>query len=321
MNIWCNAQFSGEALAELKARVQPHQFVISTRVAASNLVAGAPDPALAEADVAFGQPDPKSVIDCSRLKWVHINSAGYTRYDTPEFRSALTARGAAFTNSSMVYAEPCAEHALAFMMAEVRQFAQSVDTQRSDRSWPTAKRRLASRLLVGQSVVMLGYGAIGRRLAELLVPFRMRITALRRKASEEAGVQIIGEAELPAALADADHVVNILPENPGTRSFVDARFLAAMKPGAVFYNIGRGATVDQGALVAALESRRLAAAYLDVTSPEPLPPDHALWTAPNCYITPHTAGGHDTEDAALIRHFVDNLARFESGEPLLDRVI
>jgi phosphoglycerate dehydrogenase-like enzyme len=94
-----------------------------------------------------------------------------------------------------------------------------------------------------------------------------------------------------------------------------------MKSDAVFYNIGRGQTVDQAALAEALNGGRLAGAYLDVTDPEPLPAGHALWTARNCYITPHTAGGHEDEFERLVRHFLENLARYERGEPLRDRVI
>jgi phosphoglycerate dehydrogenase-like enzyme len=123
------------------------------------------------------------------------------------------------------------------------------------------------------------------------------------------------------ALGRADHVVNILPDNASTRGYFSAARLARMKPGARFYNIGRGTTVDQGALIAFLESGHLASACLDVTDPEPLPPDHPLWTAPNCFLTPHSAGGHANEDERLVRHFLSNLAAFERGEPLADRVI
>ena len=94
-----------------------------------------------------------------------------------------------------------------------------------------------------------------------------------------------------------------------------------MKPGAIFYNIGRGDTVDQEAMQQALRANQLGAAALDVMTPEPLPPDHSLWTTPNCYITPHTAGGHHDEIERVIEHFVQNLRRFERGESLLDRVI
>jgi phosphoglycerate dehydrogenase-like enzyme len=113
----------------------------------------------------------------------------------------------------------------------------------------------------------------------------------------------------------------MLPENEGTRGWVNARRLACLKPGARFYNVGRGATVDQDALLEALRSKRLGAAYLDVMTPEPLPPGHALWTEPNCYITPHAAGGFVREDEALVAHFLRNLSSFERSENLVDRIL
>jgi phosphoglycerate dehydrogenase-like enzyme len=94
-----------------------------------------------------------------------------------------------------------------------------------------------------------------------------------------------------------------------------------MKAGAIFYNIGRGSTVDQSALLEALASGRLRYAYLDVTDPEPLPAEHPLWAQPNCFITPHTAGGAVDEFERLAKHFVGNLRRFEAGERLINRVM
>jgi phosphoglycerate dehydrogenase-like enzyme len=207
------------------------------------------------------------------------------------------------------------------MLAQARQLPASLETQRTDRGWPTLERRAISRLLLGQNVVLLGFGAIGRRLAEMLAPFKMRVTAVRRRPAGDENVHVVTEEDLEAALATADHVVNILPENAATLGYVNSRRLAAMKPGSVFYNVGRGTTVDQEALLAALRSGRLAAACLDVTDPEPLPPEHPLWEAPNCHITPHTAGGHDSEQERLVRHFLENLRRFEKGGELIDRVI
>ncbi len=319
--IWCNAQLPAEIMERLRLEAAPHRLHVSTVSSASNLTAGSPDPAMAEADVAFGQPDPETAAACSRLRWVHLTSAGYTRYDTDAFRAAFLARGAALTNSSSVYAEPCAEHAMAFILAQARQLPRALDSQRADRGWPIVEIRAASRLLAGKSFLLLGYGAIGKRLAELLTPYGVRISALRRKIGVESGVQILSAADLFPALAEADHVVNILPESDETRGFVGEKFFAAMKPGAVFYNIGRGVTVDQAALEEALRAGRLAAAHLDVTSPEPLPPNHPLWTTPNCFITPHTAGGHDAEFSALIEHFLGNLQRFCAGAPLHDRIV
>jgi phosphoglycerate dehydrogenase-like enzyme len=94
-----------------------------------------------------------------------------------------------------------------------------------------------------------------------------------------------------------------------------------MKTGSCYYAIGRGTTTDQHALISALSARHLAAAYLDVTDPEPLPPEHELWNFPNCYITPHTSGGHENEPLRLVKHFVENLRRFETGTALVDRVL
>ena len=101
----------------------------------------------------------------------------------------------------------------------------------------------------------------------------------------------------------------------------DAAKFAAMKRGAIFYNIGRGGTVDQGALLDALKSGRVRCAYLDVTDPEPLPPEHPLWAQPNCFITPHTAGGAVDEFDRLAQHFLANLRAFEAGATLTNRVI
>ena len=131
---------------------------------------------------------------------------------------------------------------------------------------------------------------------------------------------MLTEAEADARLGEAQHVVNVLPHNDSTQGFFGAARFARCRPGARFYNIGRGATVDQGALAAALRTGPLETAYLDVTDPEPLPPGHELWDLPNCYITPHVAGSHADEDGRLVRHFLANLRAFEASKPLADRV-
>jgi phosphoglycerate dehydrogenase-like enzyme len=155
----------------------------------------------------------------------------------------------------------------------------------------------------------------------MLAPFQMRVTALRRNPRGDEGVPTVTPDQLAALLPEVDHVINILPDNADSRGFVDAAFLAALRPGAVYYNIGRGTTTDQIALDQALRSGHLAAAWLDVTDPEPLPADHPLRSAPNCFITPHTAGGHHGEAESLVRHFLANLERFASGQSLVDVVI
>jgi phosphoglycerate dehydrogenase-like enzyme len=321
MKIFCDLSADAETLSLLTRGVAPHELVWPAKPAPSVLSKSNQDPALAEADIAFGQPDAAGVLRAGPLRWVHISSAGYTRYDTAEFRQAAAERKLLVTNSSTVYAEPCAEHVLAFMLAQARKLPEGLRAGAAGDSSSWAQLREDSILLQGQTVLLLGFGSIARCLVELLGPFRMRIAALRRKPPGEDGVQLVGTDNLAQALAEADHVVNVLPANSSSTHFMSAPQFAAMKKGAVFYNVGRGATVDQDALGDALRSGHLAAAWLDVTEPEPLPANHPLLRSPNCYITPHTAGGHRREAAALVRHFLGNFQRFLHGTPLNDRIL
>lgn len=320
--VWTNHQLRPGArelfcdeLARLGCRV-----IQSEKSSRSVLTQGVSDPALAEADIAYGQPDPEDVIKNPRLKWVALSTAGYTRYDHEDFRTAMKQRGTIVTNVSAVFANPCAEHLLAMMLSLGRQLPKYVLNQAGPHGWPYLEDRYQMTLLTGQTVVILGYGAIGQRLAELLAPFRCRVIAVRRSPRGDEGVETVTEAELPRVLALADHVVNVLPDALATRQFCRAALFAQMKRGAHFYNVGRGTTVQQDDLVAALQSGQVGGAYLDALDPEPLPPAHPLWTAPNCHITPHLGGGHREQDESLVRHFLANLSRFTQGEPLIDRI-
>lgn len=319
--IWCNAHFPEPAMRLLHEGVGPHRLLLPEARHASNLAAGGPDPLLQEADVAFGQPDPQQIIQLQRLKWVHLTTAGYTRYDTEPVRAALKCRGAILTNSSGVYQEPCAEHVLAMMMALARRLPQCWQDQATTHAWRAAEHRSQCHLLAGQTVLILGFGAIARRLVELLGPFRMNLLAVRRNVTGSEPIQTFPYSRAAELVPQADHVVNLLPANASTEDFFDADLIGAMKPTAFFYNIGRGTTVDAIALRTALEVGRIGGAYLDVTDPEPLPPGHPLWRLPNCWITPHTAGGHGDEFERLVRHFLENLRRFEAGKELADRII
>ncbi|MCW5941908.1 MAG: D-2-hydroxyacid dehydrogenase [Fimbriimonadaceae bacterium] len=319
MTIWSNAGLDAIARTLLEEGTRGHRFVRASE-ATTNLGGGRRSKELEEADVAFGQPDPDQVVANPRVRWVHLTSAGYTRYDTDAFREGIARNGAVLTNSSSVYADPCAQHVLGFMMAHARRLLETSRDQAAGAGWTYARHRPLVRVLRGDRVLMLGYGAIARRLAELLAPFGVEVHALRRTRRTDDPTWVVEANALDALLAEADHVVDVLPASPTTERFVDRSFLARMKPGAVFTNVGRGTTVDQHALAEALTTGRLGAAYLDVTDPEPLPAEHPLWAVTNCHITPHVAGGHQDEDTHLVRHFLANLDRFEKGEPLLDRV-
>lgn len=298
-----------------------HRLVISSSASVSVLGEAGDEPGLLAAEVAFGQPSREQVEQAPRLRWLQLSSAGYARFDHSGFRAHARERGLIVSNASSVFDDPCAQHVLAFMLAHVRRLPAAFEEQRTTRSWEGLRHRADARILREQTVLLLGFGSIARRMTELLAPFGVKVQALRRHPTGDENVEIIGEEQLPTALASAAHVVNILPESAATSGFINAERLAQMQPGAVFYNIGRGTTVEQPALIEALKSGHLTAAYLDVTDPEPLPPDHPLWRAPRCFITPHIGGGHQEEHLDLARHFAANFARFQAGEPLRDRVI
>ena len=166
--------------------------------------------------------------------------------------------------------------------------------------------------LESKTVLVVGYGSIGRALAQRLVPFGAHVVGVAQHARE--GVHPVDA--LPGLLPGADIVVNLLPSTEDTQKFVDAKFLAQMKPGALFVNAGRGRTVDTDALLESLRSLHIRAA-LDVTDPEPLPSDHPLWHAPNVLMTPHVAGTVERWEARAYRFAGEQLRRYTAGEPLL----
>ena len=321
LRIFVDFALTPDVLELLQTGTRGHQLVFPKTPVASVLAKAERDPLFATVDVAFGQPEPQAIAEATRLKWIHVSSSGITRYGNPQFCALTAERKIAVTNSASVYNEACAVHALSFMLAQARKLPMALKTRAASGTRAWFGIRGSSGTLRGETVLIVGYGAIGKRLAELLRPFDVKIAACRRKARGDEGVPVVAEKQLARALARADHVVNILPDSAETRHFFHASRFSAIKPGAIFYNIGRGTTVDQTALLTALRSGRLGAAWLDVTEPEPLPDDHPLWAEPNCFITPHVAGGHVDEAKTLVRHFLKNFDRFIRGEPLLDRVM
>ncbi len=311
-----------DLLELLQNGTRGHELVLPQTPVTSVLAEAPPDPRFAAADVAFGQPTVRAITAAPGLKWVHVSSSGITRYDNAAFRALAAERKLVVTNSAAVYAEACAVHALSFLLAQARQLPLGLKTRAANGASEWTALRGSTSTLRGQTVLILGFGAIGKRLVELLQPLHVKIIACRREARGDEGVRVVTPGQVaPVLTHEADHVVNILPDNAESRQFFDAGRFARLKPGAVFYNIGRGSTVDQSALLAALGSGRLRAAWLDVTEPEPLPAGHPLLSAPNCFITPHVAGGHQGEAHTLVRHFLENFERFVRGQPLLDRVM
>lgn len=318
LTIWCNASFNEEARQLLIECARDEHRIIW----AENTGNKGKCESDGEVDILFGQPTLNDCLLNERVGWAELTSSGYTRFDHPEFKEAFQARGACLTTASPVLADACAQHALAMMLSLGRMLLPSYQVQLSDRGWDRQPMRGGASLLTGQTILLLGYGAIGRRLTELLAPFGLKIYAVRRQTRSERGVTIISEERLSAVMAEANHIVNILPENDSTRGYVNARRLACCRRGARFYNIGRGRTVDEHAMRESLLEGKLGAAYLDVFEEEPLPPEHPLWTTPNCYVTPHLAGSFADQDVATVRHFLANLERYNQGsEEMSGRVV
>jgi phosphoglycerate dehydrogenase-like enzyme len=178
------------------------------------------------------------------------------------------------------------------------------------RTWDYA----APRELHGMTVLILGHGSIGRAVEDRLAPFGVRVIGVASRARD--GVH--GVEELPALLPAADALVVLAPLSTATRGMVDAGVLAQLRDGALVVNAGRGAVVDTGALVAELSTGRLTA-VLDVTDPEPLPPDNPLWELALA-ITPHNAGDSRAADERAVALAIDQLGRFARGEPLFNVV-
>jgi len=319
LKIWANPFLNETAKDSLLNATKPYTLFLGGQTE-HVLDPGAEDSRMLEAEIIFGQPDPAGVLQSRKLRWIHLSTTGYAPYNTPAFRSGLKNLSAVLTNSSGVFDEPCAQHLMAWLLTDSRQLYPSYDNQREQRAWPQNELREKTRLLSGQTILIVGYGAIGRRLGELLAPYSVRLIGYRRSPQAGSPIEVVGPEHLRSSLAEADHVINILPQSAETNLFFNAERFSQIKSGARYYTIGRGATTDQEALLSSLSSGRLSAAYLDVTTPEPLPPEHPLWSTPNCFITPHTGGGHADEASRVVNHFAANLRRFERGEPLTDRV-
>jgi len=174
--------------------------------------------------------------------------------------------------------------------------------------------------LAGRILALVGFGGIAQAIARRALPFEMRVRALRRSAepSKVAGVEMA--KDLPSLLRDADHVVIAAPETRATRHLFDDAAFARMKPGAHLVNIARGGLVDQDALRRALDAGRLSRATLDCVEPEPLPDGHWMYAHPRVRLSAHISWSGSDANAVILERFLENLARFERGEPLAHRV-
>jgi phosphoglycerate dehydrogenase-like enzyme len=253
-----------------------------------------------------------------KLVWIQGGGAGMESYLNESFR----ARNFVLTNASGVSAPNMAEHTIAMILAFARGIPRHVLANQK-KVWRDETIESNDFELTDQVAFVVGTGAIGTEIAKRLRAFGTRIVGVRRDGSKDAGRhfdETIGFADLTTRLGEADHVISSLPLTPDSSGLFDEAVFGAFKPGSYFYNVGRGGTVDQGALIAALERGHLAGAGLDVVTPEPLPADHPLWDAKNVLITSHQSGGSNRTLDRLFELTVDNIRRWSAGDELRNLV-
>jgi phosphoglycerate dehydrogenase-like enzyme len=251
-----------------------------------------------------------------KLKFIQSISAGTDQYD----KALLRDRGIRLASAAGVNAQAVAEHAMALILALYRRLPEARDNQ-SARRWRGMISEIAARedQLTCKTLLVVGMGRIGAQLARLAKAFDMRVVATKRDPSTGAAPAdaVHGTDRLHQLLGEADIVAIACPLTPETENLIDAAALAAMKPTAHLINVARGRVVDETALIAALQAKRIAGAGLDVTREEPLPASSPLWAMPNVLITPHTAGETQRYEDAVIDILLENLDRLWRGETAL----
>ena len=245
-----------------------------------------------------------------RVRYVQIASSGIDGY--PDWMGD----GPVVATSAGTSAPAIAEFVLAAMLVVEKRLPAMVAT---DGHWTSQDAVMAAPLgtLDGKTLGLVGVGEIGSRVAALATAFGMTVIGHRRSATPVAGVTLVPLDEL---LARADHLVLAAPLTPETAGVIGADALAKVKRGVHIVNIARGGLIDTAALIVALTDGRVGFASLDVTDPEPPPPGHPLWSAPNIRITPHIAWSSARTPARIFALFADNLGRFARGERLVNQL-
>lgn len=310
---------TGQGLADLLSQVAPDAEIIA---------AGSPEAAaeiIDGADVYFGICTPEIAKRGTSLKWIQILRAGV---DSCSRHPEIAERGTVATNLQRVLAKPIAEHAISLMFAFSRKLYAYRDEQQTGQ-WigdiREGRRTRGAGLweVNGKTILVVGLGGIGSEVARVANALGMRVIATRNSRREGPDfVEYVGLShETNELAAQADVVVSTLPLTTDTANLHNAAFFEAMKPEAIFINVGRGGTVDTDALVAALRSGAIAGAGLDVADPEPLPDGHPLWSTPNVIMTPHVAGSSSGRGRSRVGPIlIENMRRYVAGDALISEV-
>lgn len=269
-----------------------------------------------DADVILGNPPAEFLKDAGKLKLLQLQSAGADAY-TPR---GILPEGALLTCATGAYGPAVSEHMMASLLSVYKNLHVYRDNQTA-RRW---RCEGAVRSLRGEKVLVLGLGDIGREFARLASAFGASVSGVKRNLScKPDWVEAVYPLDkLPEILPQFDVVASVLPSSPETQGLFDRAMLKKMKPGSILVNAGRGSLIDSDALYDALQKGPLLAACLDVTDPEPLPPDHPLWDCRNLLLTPHTAGGFLMKETyhRVWKIALENLSAYAEGRELKNRI-
>ncbi len=246
------------------------------------------------------------ITAATNAKWLNSIYAGIDGMPL----DLLKQRGVVITNGVGINAITIAEYVVMGMLTVAKGYREVVRAQDRHEWLQDSPGKVE---LYGSKALLLGYGAIGKLVEERLNAFGVDVTLVRRN----PGPNTLGPEQWRDRLGEFDWIILAVPATPETDNMIGADELAAMKPSATLINIARGSVVDQDALVDALQTKIIGAAFLDVTSPEPLPADHPLWSLDNAHVTMHLSGR--AQDKMFIRsteRFLENLERYRKGEPL-----
>lgn len=274
--------------------------------------------AVADAEIYFGFPSKQLLIDAPHLKWIQAASAGVEFVaGIPE----LVASDIVLTNTRGAHGPSIGEHALALLLTMTRHIPESIE-QFNRRHWERGRLYKTAREIGGLTMGIIGFGSLGRGIAQRALAFEMNLLAVDVQAM--SGQPFLDEvwpvSRLDDLMEQSDVVVVAAPLTAETRHLLDAGRLAKMKSDAYLVVVSRGGIVVEDALLEVLNEGRIAGAALDVVEQEPLPSDSPLWDAPRFVLTPHLAGASAPKERRVVEIFKENLGRYQRGEPLLNVV-
>jgi len=256
-----------------------------------------------------------AIPPATRARWIHSLWTGVDNVLCPE----VLASPLPLTNGRGVFRRPLAEWTIGAMLYFAYRMRRMVRQQQAG-VWEA----FTTEEIQGKTLGIIGYGGIGSTAAELARPFGMRIVALRRRPELFGQDSLVDESFAPAKLsqmlAASDYVLLATPLTDDTRGMIGAAQIAAMKPTSVLINVGRGAVVDEAALIKALEDGKIRGAALDVFAVEPLPAGHPFYRMENVLLSPHTADHVQDFIHLAVEAFLENLKRFQAGQPLMNLV-